>query len=1066
MNFNKKREKLKSKKSNSNVLDGTDGNSPIANIVHMGETEICDEFEKMLENMNLTEEKKEPLRMIPMNKKREMLTMNNKTVARNRFDSPADYIQFLSNPELSLFKKSGCIESLRVALTNNSLEWVQEFGNKGLEQVLEALNECFRSKSQCDKVHHECIKCLKAIMNNKVGLQNLFNHNEALILLARSIDPNFPHVALEAVKLMAAVCLVPPDGHDKTLEAITVAGEVKGCDRFQPIVQGLMICNNEPLRVACLTLINALLSSPEDLDFRMHLRNEFMRVGLLDVLELLEDGNGEEFDLQLKIFDDHKEEDFDEFAQRFDNIRLELDDVNEVFELVKNSVMETAAEPYFLSVLQHLLCIRDDYQARPAYYKLVEECISQIVLHRSGCDPDFRATKRFEIDVEPLVEQLAERSRLEDGNSTSGSFGMAPGLEAAITEKQEMEARLVQAMDRIVHLEGLLRNGGAAGDSPIVVPLPPPPPPGMIGPPPPPPPAMSGPPPPPPPPGAGPPPPPPPPGSGMSVPPPPAPPGMGGPPPPPPCCPSKVPIVDIFTKLGLKRKKKWIVEGAIKRTNWKAIPLTSLTEKAFWVQVDEERLASQNLIDDLQNRFCSKPSTKFVETSSDPNSGKKSKELKVLDAKSAQNLSVVLGGALKYISYPDLRKCILQCNTDVLTENLLQSLVQYLPTPEQFAKLKEYSQEYDSLAEAEQFAISLADIKRLVPRLKSLMFKLHFPELLSDCRPDIVAATAACEELRRSAKFARVLEIILLIGNIMNTGSRNEQSVGFDISYLPKLSNTKDTENKRTLLHFLVETIEYSYPDLINFYEEIMHLDHAARVSCESIEKVLKQMEASLRNLDTDLVIASKGVLDEDDYFTQAMGSFASDARSQHSILLAMGSKMDSLYTDLSEYFVFDSRKYTLEELFGDIKMFKDKFKQAHETLIEEREVEAKVKRANEAREKADKEKVARNFKKLALVDLAMDDNQSGVMDCLLEALKTGTAFSRDGRKKRQARPAGAERRAQLNRTKSRARLSTAGSLDMFATEMMRVLVVYIQIFILILCFVGRSWKLTSPEFL
>ena len=155
------------------------------------------------------------------------------------------------------------------------------------------------------------------------------------------------------------------------------------------------------------------------------------------------------------------------------------------------------------------------------------------------------------------------------------------------------------------------------------------------------------------------------------------------------------------------------------------------------------------------------------------------------------------------------------------------------------------------------------------------MFKLHFPELLSDCRPDIVAATAACEELRRSAKFARVLEIILLIGNIMNTGSRNEQSVGFDISYLPKLSNTKDRDNKRTLLHFLVETIEHSYPDLINFYEDIMHLDKAARVSCESIEKLLKQIEASLRNVDTDLVIASKAIPDEEDNFTEAMGLFA-----------------------------------------------------------------------------------------------------------------------------------------------------------------------------------------------
>ena len=43
---------------------------------------------------------------------------------------------------------------------------------------------------------------------------------------------------------------------------------------------------------------------------------------------------------------------------RFDNIRLELDDVNECFELVKNLVMDTPAEPYFLSVLQHLVCIR------------------------------------------------------------------------------------------------------------------------------------------------------------------------------------------------------------------------------------------------------------------------------------------------------------------------------------------------------------------------------------------------------------------------------------------------------------------------------------------------------------------------------------------------------------------------------------------------------------------------------------------------------------------------------------------------------------------------------------
>ena len=50
----------------------------------------------------------------------------------------------------------------------------------------------------------------------------------------------------------------------------------------------------------------------------------------------------------------------------------------------------------------------------------------------------------------------------------------------------------------------------------------------------------------------------------------------------------------------------------------------------------------------------------------------------------------------------------------MLTENLLQSLIQYLPSPDQLNKLQEHASDFDNLAEAEQFAISLADIKRQV----------------------------------------------------------------------------------------------------------------------------------------------------------------------------------------------------------------------------------------------------------------------------------------------------------------------------------------------------------------
>merc|ERR1719362_2143180 len=150
------------------------------------------------------------------------------------------------------------------------------------------------------------------------------------------------------------------------------------------------------------------------------------------------------------------------------------------------------------------------------------------------------------------------------------------------------------------------------------------------------------------------------------------------------------------------------------------------------------------------------------------------------------------------------------------------------------------------------------------------------------------------------------------------------------------------------------------------------------------------------------------------------MGTFAKDARDQYSILQAMGTKMETLYADLAEYLVFDKQKYTLEEFFSDIKTFKDNFKQAYDSILKERESEAKLVRAREEREKADKERSDRAAKKRALVDFNADDNQEGVMDSLLEALKTGTAFSRDQKRKRAARPAGAERRAQLNRSRSR----------------------------------------------
>jgi diaphanous 2 len=55
---------------------------------------------------------------------------------------------------------------------------------------------------------------------------------------------------LQAVQLLAAVSLIPPHGHERVLEAITISGEMKGCERFQQVVKGLSVKAHPSLAVS------------------------------------------------------------------------------------------------------------------------------------------------------------------------------------------------------------------------------------------------------------------------------------------------------------------------------------------------------------------------------------------------------------------------------------------------------------------------------------------------------------------------------------------------------------------------------------------------------------------------------------------------------------------------------------------------------------------------------------------------------------------------------------------------------------------------------------------------
>ncbi|KAJ8930937.1 hypothetical protein NQ314_016201, partial [Rhamnusium bicolor] len=758
----------------------------------MSEKDVNVRIEELLSDMNLNDDKKKPLRDMPLDQKKAMLVMQNKKKGHqetgNRFNEPEDYHKYLEqhiNSEYTqLYKFQNCVESLKVALANNPLSWVEKFGSIGLQKLLQVLEIGLKYKDV--KLQTECLRCLEKFMNNTTGLKAFFNNNKGHETVAKCLDHEKPQVMIQALKILAPLCFLDEGGDEegskKVLMAITKVGEKENRERFLPVVNGITKTNYADLQSMCFQFINALLSETEDFEFRMHLRNEIVRNGLYEKLQELKNETNPLIKTHFDIFENRREDDADELHERFDKVRLDMDDIHDCFEVLKNVTLETPSEPYFLSILQHLLFIRDD-----------------IVLHKSGLDPDFKKN-HIDIDLQPLLDELKDKPLMVVDSAEVE--GLKKQLEEALAAKTEAEAKLdlVQGRaggpDKSGKLDPALLNK-------VNVPPPPPPPPGMGGPPPPPMPGMGG----------G---PPPPPMPGMGGPPPPPMPGMGGPPP---TSASSWNGPDLLPH-GLKPKKKWEVTGPLKRANWKTIIPQKMSEKSFWIRAKEEELAEPDILDGLAKKFSSKPA-KAMEDVTDKSSNfgtlKKVKELNVLDGKSAQNILILLNGSLKHMAYDDIKKALLRCDENVLSENITEQLIQYLPPADQLNKLQSFKDKYDDLAEAEQFCVKMSEVKRLLPRLKSLSFKHHYVEMVQDTKPDIVAATAACEEVKKSKKFARILELILLMGNYMNSGSRNAQAFGFEMSFLTK-KFAEDAREQCDVMQKMFKKMESHYNDLSEYY--------------------------------------------------------------------------------------------------------------------------------------------------------------------------------------------------------------------------------------------------------
>ncbi|XP_025779332.1 protein diaphanous homolog 3 isoform X2 [Puma concolor] len=964
----------------------------------LSENEVLKLFEKMMEDMNLNEDKKAPLREKDFSIKKEMVMQYINTASKTgslksrRQISPQEFIHELKMGSADDIVT--CLESLRVSLTSNPVSWVESFGHEGLGLLLDILEKLISGKIQekiVKKKQHKVIQCLKALMNTQYGLERIMSEERSLSLLAKAIDPKHPSMMTDVVKLLSAVCIVGEESIlEEVLEALTSAGEERNVDRFSSIVEGLRH-DSAQLQVACMQLINALVTSPDDLDLRLHIRNEFMRCGLKEILPNLKCLKNDGLDIQLKVFDEHKEEDLLELSHRLEEIRAELDEAYDIYNMVWNTVKETRAEGYFISILQHLLLIRNDYFIRQQYFKLIDECVSQIVLHRDGMDPDFSYRKRLDLDLSQFVDACVDQAKLEEFEEKASE--LYKKFEKEFTDHQETQAQLQKKEAKINELQAELQAfksqfGALPADTsnssplaeengsglPALAPSLPMPSCGGVPPPPPPPP--------------------PPPLPGMPLP-------FGGPVPPPPPLgflsgrnsppPPTLPF-------GLKPKKEFKPETSMRRLNWLKIRPHEMTENCFWVKANENKYENVDLLCKLENTFCCQQKERREEEDLEEKKAikKKIKELKFLDSKIAQNLSIFLSSFR--VPYEEIKMMILEVDETQLAESMIQNLIKHLPDQEQLSSLSQFKSDYNNLCEPEQFAVVMSNVKRLRPRLSAILFKLQFEEQVNSIKPDIMAVSTACEQIKKSKSFSKLLELVLLMGNYMNAGSRNAQTFGFNLSSLCKLKDTKSADQKTTLLHFLVEMCEEKYPDILTFVDDLEHLDKASKVSVETLEKNLKQMGRQLQQLEKDLETFPPPE-DLHDKFLTKIYSFVISAKEQYGKLLKLHENMETLYQSVMGYYAIDVKKVSVEDFFNDLNNFRTTFMQARKENVKKREAEEREKRAQIAKELAEKERLERQQKKKRLLEMKTEGDETGVMDSLLEALQSGAAF-RDRRKR------------------------------------------------------------------
>lgn len=129
-------------------------------------------------------------------------------------------------------------------------------------------------------------------------------------------------------------------------------------------------------------------------------------------------------------------------------------------------------------------------------------------------------------------------------------------------------------------------------------------------------------------------------------------------------------------------------------------------------------------------------------------------------------------------------------------------------------------------APAESFLIEVAKIDDLPFQVLAFVFKLQLKFESDELIERLDIAIHLCFELRSSVRLKKLLKLVLELGNLTNYDygagnssfrpwmGKNARAAGFKIDGLARLRDVKSADGKWSLITFLVDMIQKTYPEV------------------------------------------------------------------------------------------------------------------------------------------------------------------------------------------------------------------------------------------------------------